>query len=877
MNPLQQLYEAGQGIWLDFLRRGLITGGDLQRMIREYAVTGVTSNPSIFKKAIGGSTDYDATIQDIVEEGEYDSIDVFYELALDDIQRAAELFAPVYNQTEGEHGFVSFELEPRLAHDTTGSIDKAKELFEQLSAPNVMIKVPGTREGAPAVEELTAAGVNVNITLLFSISSYREVAQAYIRGLERRLERGEPIARIASVASFFVSRVDSAVDSHLPKDSDLRGKIAIANAKMAYQEFLKIFRGPAWDKLAAAGARVQRPLWASTGTKNPAYSDVLYIEELIAPDTINTMPQATLEAFMDHGRVRPNAALEGVEEAAHALEELAKLDIDLEEIASKLEEEGISSFEKDMQSLLETIDEKIEKVKAGRVRWHADLGGLEDEVKAQLEALGQNDVVDRIWRRDHTLWDPDPTEISNRMGWLSLPQMMEERVGELEAFAKQVLADGFTSCVLLGMGGSSLAPEVFSHSFGASKGLDVRILDSTHPGTIQAVTDLLDLERSLFIVSSKSGTTLETLSHFNYFFDLAPRGEQFVAITDPGTPLEKLAHENGFRELFVNPSDIGGRYSALSLFGLVPGALLGLNLNGLLDRAEEMACACHTCVPVEQNPGAWLGAVMGAGASKGRDKLTMFAPPEVPTFGDWVEQLIAESTGKHGRGILPVVGEDLGSVDSYGEDRLFVAVGDVEGLDALRESGHPVIQLSFGPPLDLGSEFFRWEFATAVAGHVLEINPFDQPDVAGAKKTTEEILESGDIENPGLDDLDSLLSTLTAGDYVAIQAYLTRTPENEERLQAARLAIRDRYHVATTVGFGPRYLHSTGQLHKGGPNRGVFLQVVDSVRESDVKIPKAPYTFRQLIDAQALGDLRSLRKRERRVGRTTLEQLAKVH
>lgn len=267
---------------------------------------------------------------------------------------------------------------------------------------------------------------------------------------------------------------------------------------------------------------------------------------------------------------------------------------------------------------------------------------------------------------------------------------------------------------------------------------------------------------------------------------------------------------------------------------------------------------------------------MGAGATKGRDKLTVFAPPEVPTFGDWVEQLIAESTGKHGRGILPVVGEDLGSVDSYGEDRLFVAVGDVEGLEALRQSGHPVIQLTFGSAIDLGSEFFRWEFATAVAGHVLEINPFDQPDVAGAKKTTEQILESGDIENPELDDLDSLLSTLGAGDYVAIQAYLTRTPENEERLQAARLAIRDRYHVATTVGFGPRYLHSTGQLHKGGPNRGVFIQVVDSDREADVEIPKAPYTFRQLIDAQALGDLRSLRKRERRVGRTTLEQLAKV-
>jgi transaldolase / glucose-6-phosphate isomerase len=386
----------------------------------------------------------------------------------------------------------------------------------------------------------------------------------------------------------------------------------------------------------------------------------------------------------------------------------------------------------------------------------------------------------------------------------------------------------------------------------------------------------VDAEHTLFIASSKSGTTLETLCHYQHFFEIAPRGDQFVAVTDPGTPLVQIATDRDFRKIFLNQSDIGGRYSALSLVGLVPGAVLGVDLNELLDRAAEMACACHRCVPIEKNPGAWLGAVIGAAADNGRDKLTVLAPPEVSPLGDWVEQLIAESTGKQGRGIIPVVGEDLGPTDSYGQDRLFVSIGDVDGLDELVSSGHPVVQLAFRGSIDLGSEFFRWEFATAVSGHILGINPFDQPDVASAKQATEEILESGDFENPGLDGIEPLLSTLRPGDYVAIQAYLARNPETEQELQRVRLAIRDRYRVATTVGFGPRFLHSTGQLHKGGPNTGVFIQVVDE-EDADVPIPHAGYTFRQLIDAQALADLRSLRRRERRIGRTTMDKLAEQY
>ena len=877
MNPLQRLNEAGQSVWLDFLRRGLITGGSLERMTREDSLTGVTSNPSIFGKAIGGSTDYDEAIRAIVDKEDGPPLEVFYDLALADIQMAADVLRPVHERTGGADGFVSFELEPKLAHDTAGSIEAGSELFGRIGKPNVMIKVPGTQEGVAGVEDLIAAGVNVNITLLFSIGLYERVALAYLAGLERRLEAGEPLDRVASVASFFVSRVDTAVEALLPEDSPLRGTVAVANAKLAYQRFRRIFSGPRWDRLAAAGARVQRPLWASTSTKNPEYRDVLYVEELVGPDTVNTMPGATMDAFRDHGRVRPLAVIEDIEGAEAAIALLPEHGIDLASITARLLDDGLQAFDTDLRKLLAIIETNMEEARAGRVRQAASLSGLESPLARRLKRMVDDQVVPRIWRRDHTVWKQEPTEITNRLGWLTVAEAMQERVAELERFAEQAAAEGLTHAVLLGMGGSSLAPEVLRRTFGVGPAaLDLRVLDATHPATIVALERSIDLEKTLFLVASKSGGTVETLSQFAYFHQKIPRGERFVAITDPGTPLEALARARGFRAIFLNPDEIGGRYSALSLFGLVPGALIGADLPALLDAAEEMACACDPCVPVGENPGAWLGAAMGEAALSGHDKLTLVLPREIEAFGDWAEQLIAESAGKEGKGIVPIVGEDLGAAGSYGSDRVFVAIGDNEGLAALRGAGHPVIHLGRGGSARLGSEFFRFEFATAVAGHVLGINAFDQPNVAEAKQATRQILEGGSLEDPGFDDLSALLGSVSAGDYVALQAYLDRTTETEGTLQRARLVIRERYRVATTLGFGPRFLHSTGQLHKGGPNTGVFIQVVDRGREVDLPIPGKPYTFGTLIDAQALGDLRSLRARGRRVARVTLEQLTEV-
>ena len=501
---------------------------------------------------------------------------------------------------------------------------------------------------------------------------------------------------------------------------------------------------------------------------------------------------------------------------------------------------------------------------------------LEDRVSLRLAAFDQNDTIRRIWRKDFTVWRDDPAEITDRLGWLTVHEVMRERVPELEQFASNCAADGLTHAVLAGMGGSSLAPEVLRGAFGVAPAmLDLVVLDTTHPDQILAVERTLPIDRTLFVIASKSGTTTETLSHFAYFWEKVPDGSRFVAITDPGTPLERLASERGFRRAFLNPPDIGGRYSALSYFGLVPGALIGTDLDRLLDMAIAMAHACVSDAPARNNPGARIGAVIGEAALAGRDKLTLVLDQHVRTFGYWVEQLIAESTGKAGKGIVPVEGEDVGEPALYGADRLFVGIGadNVDKvLTPLRDAGQPVVHLWLDDAIELGREIFRWEFATAVAGAVLGLQPFDQPNVQEAKDATKKLLAQGEVPDPGRDDIDSLLQRVRPGDYLAIQAYLPRDPNTERRLHRARLRLRDRLKVATTVGFGPRFLHSTGQLHKGGPNIGVFVQVVEPSDE-DVPIPGQPYSFGSLIAAQALGDLQSLRSHGRRVARVGLADL----
>jgi transaldolase / glucose-6-phosphate isomerase len=940
MNPLIEVGKLGQSIWYDNIRRALIDSGELARKIGALpagvtstlgqkvegdGLRGVTSNPTIFDKAITGSTDYDEAMRRLIAEGK-SANEIYESLVIEDIQRAADLFKPVYARTDKLDGYVSLEVSPLLARDTEATIAEAKRLWAMLDRPNVMIKIPATLEGLPAIRECIAAGININVTMIFAIENYEDVAEAYISGLEQRAAAGQPVDHVASVASVFVSRIDTAVDNQLEfrirrsedenekaKLSSLLGKAAISNAKMQYQRFKAIFSSERFAKLKEKGARVQRPLWASTGTKNPNYSDVLYVESLIGPDTVNTLPPATFTAFRDHGQVRLTIE-ENLDEAKRTLAELSEVDIDLNEVCRKLQDEGVKAFADSFESLMQSITSKRAALTSGLLdRMEANLGAYEASVQEILKRAESEQWTRKICRKDASLWKSEEDHqkiIKNALGWVTVPDQLSEAADELAAFSARVRGEGFTDVILLGMGGSSLCPEVFRRTFGKMPGYpEMHVLDSTDPATVLAFESEVDLPHTLFIVASKSGTTTEPLMFYKYFINEMRKlkgdraGENFVAITDPGTLMEAMATGDKFRRIFLNPSDIGGRYSALSYFGMVPAALQGFDFKTLLDRAERAMHACQPAVPAADNPAARLGAIIGAMAQAGRNKLTLSTDPEISSLGLWIEQLVAESAGKEGKGILPVAGEALGAPDVYGDDRLFIhiAVGMIDPeaenrLRAIEAAGHPVVRRVMNDTLDLGEEFYIWEMATAIAGAVMGINPFDQPNVQESKDNTKRLLDDFKrdghlpeqtlaVEGRGLkvycDDetlqelgknktveafIAAHLKRVKPGDYIAMLNYIQETGEHEALIQATRTQLRDALRVATTTGYGPRFLHSTGQLHKGGDDSGVFIQITaDDLK--DAPIVGELFTFGVLKQAQALGDFQSLASRDRRAVR----------
>jgi transaldolase / glucose-6-phosphate isomerase len=878
---LAALTAAGTSIWLDQIKRALISTGELQRLVEEDSLRGVTSNPTIFNQAILGSEDYDDQLAELARAGK-DNREIYQELAIRDIQDACDVLRVVYDESGDDDGFVSLEVDPDLAFDTQRTIEQAREYWERVDRPNLMIKIPGTTEGTPAIEEMIYEGRNINVTLLFGVEEYAQVAEAYIRGLERRLEEGKSVD-IASVASFFVSRVDSEVDKRLEGTGhdDLLGTAGIANARAAYQRYEQIFLGERFAALRDAGAAVQRPLWASTGVKNPAYRDVMYVEELVGPNTVNTMPMATLLAAGDHAEVRGNKA---GEDPSPVLKALADAGIDMVDVTDQLLREGVDKFVEPMEKLLEGIDTKRQAIVTQRPSSiDASLpDDVEPRVAERVKQAAQEDVARRIWRKDDTLWGPaGQAEVANRLGWLGVTEHMREELGDLQAFAQAVRDEGVTDVVLLGMGGSSLAPEVIRRSFGEQGGWpSLHVLDSTDAGAVRSVEGAIDLDHALFLVSTKSGGTIETLSLFRHFWSLRPDGNAFVAITDPGSGLEQLAGEHGFRRTFLNDPDIGGRYSALSFFGLVPAALMGADVAGLLDAAGVAEHNCQSFESGDVSSGLWLGLAWGELAAAGHDKLTYVIDPPLRSFGLWVEQLIAESTGKHGKGILPVVDEPVGEPDVYGADRTFLHLRNGEHPDeatdakvaALREAGHPVIVREIAGPDDLGRIFFFAEFAIATVGWVLGINPFDQPNVQEAKDATSRVLSQGaeDQADATDDELRELLAGLGAPSYLAVMGYVEPSEGFDAAVSELRQTVRDATKSATTFGYGPRFLHSTGQLHKGGPPTGRFLQLVHD-SGPDVEIPDAGHGFTRLKHAQAIGDLETLRAHDVPAHRVTLE------
>lgn len=889
MNRLLALSRAGQSIWIDFIRRALLDSGELERLVRDDGVAGVTSNPTIFEKAIGGSADYDAQIRRVLaDEPGIDPHELFERVALDDIRAACDVLRPVFDRTGGADGFVSFEVPPSLAGDTAATIAQAKRLWRAIARPNAMIKVPATPAGIPAIEELIAAGVNVNVTLMFSLDHYERVAQAYLRGLHRCPDP----SRAASVASFFVSRVDGLVDKALeavgtPAARALRGRAAIANSRLVYRRFREIFDGEGFGPLRARGARPQRPLWASTSTKNPDYRDVVYVEELIAPDTVNTLPPATIDAFRDHGEVRGATAADDPAEARRTLDELAALGVDLDAITERLQRDGVASFARSYDDLIAALRAKSRQLLVDRVcRQEMALGAAAPAVDARLAAWERDGLLRRIWAKDHTVWSPHPVpELANRLGWLTLPQEMGGHAAALAALAAEVRREAIEQVVLLGIGGSSLAPEVIHATYGERAGYpQLIVLDSTHPHAVRQVAARVQPGKTLFVLASKSGTTVEPNALFHYFWKwAAPTGRPghwFIAVTDPGTPLETLARERGFRHVFHGSPEVGGRYSALSLFGLVPAALTGVDVGGLIQDARWMADVCLAAHPESANPALQLGAAIGELARGGRDKLTLLVDPPFGALPAWLEQLIAESTGKNGTGIVPVADEPDGAERRYGPDRAFVAVQARAGgsatrdrLAAIEAAGHPVVRMTLESPQNLGQEFFRWELAVAAAGVVLGVQPFDQPDVQLAKDMARRAMADPSAIGSGLlpcaveqakPALANWLASARPGDYLAVQAFLAPGPELTAALQALRQALGARTGLATTLGYGPRFLHSTGQLHKGGPNTGLFLQLVDDPAD-DLAVPELGFTFGELLAAQAAGDAAALLERGRRV------------
>lgn len=917
-NPLQALAAVQQSPWLDFIRRSFVEDGSLARLVQTDDVRGVTSNPAIFQKAMGEGTEYDPQIKTILAEEIVSPGELYEKLAVQDIKKAAHVLAPVYEQTKRRDGFVSLEVSPYLARDEKGTAHEAARLWADVAEPNLMIKIPATPESIPAIRETIAAGINVNVTLIFALSAYKAVVDAWLSGLEDLHKKGRDISRVASVASFFVSRIDGKIDAEIDRrvkagDAEaealkaLRGKVAIANAKLAYVYWQEIIQTPRWKTLEAAGAQPQRLLWASTGTKDKAYSDVLYVDSLIGPHTVNTLPPATMDAFRDHGTVKETLGT-GIDAARHVLAEAERLGLNLDGVTRILVDEGVTSFAEAFDGLLGSVAAKQktllgEKLTDIKTALPAD---LENAVQKGLKDWCKDGTIRKLWNKDASVWTGD--EEAKWLKWLDTVDERLAHVAELESFQAEVKARGFKQVLLMGMGGSSLGPEVLAETFGKHEGFGhLYVLDSTDPQQVATYAKKIDPANTLFIVASKSGGTLEPNIMLAYFHDLAKKalgekvGSHFVAITDPGSKLEALAKKEGFWKIFAGEPQIGGRYSVLSNFGLVPAAASGIPVKLFLEDALRGVRMSDASVPPAQNPGVLLGTILGVAATQfGHDKLTIIATPQIADFGAWLEQLVAESTGKHGKGIIPIDEETLGGPKRYGTDRLFVYLRlapehrheQDEAIATLIDAGQPVVTITLHSKRQIAQEFFRWELATAVAGAFLGIDPFDQPDVEASKVETRKLTDAynktgklpaeqpfaehgpfaffADRTNAAAlkgDSAEAILKAhfdrVKAGDYVALLAYIERDAATREWIQHTRLKIRDAKTVATAAEFGPRFLHSTGQAYKGGPNTGVFLQITADDAH-DLPVPGENYSFGVVKAAQARGDFDVLAERGRR-------------
>ena len=910
-------------LWLGFARRRLFTGGAFAGLRRRFGFVGVSFDADLFLDLLGSGADYGEPLGELLR-GETGVPGTVEQLLAEDAAAAAAALAREFEASGGARGWVAVDLPGHVPLEPEVALAWWQRFAACAPAGNLMLKLPASRAGLGVAEALLAAGGSVWLQHVFSPRHVQGVLEAHRRGVEMALAAGHDPARMRAVAAINLLRLDVAVDEMLrdraraqPALRDvaqsLLGRAGLAVATLARATVEEAARGSAWRRLAARGCRPIGVACEGVASVDPTRRDVDRIGRLTGQGYILVASRAVLGA-LGGLRAEPPVGAGWIERAGRALDDLREAGVPLEEIADGLQKAVARQAEERaaaVRNRLEAFREQHRVPDGDAIAY--DLGTLQEGVAERLLAV-PGDLMDRLWERDASIWPAGAADsVRERLGWLDLPEAMRTEALPVVAFARGSSAEG-TPVVLLGMGGSSLGAEACRACFESS---GFRVLDTTVPRGVAAAASRLPVERALFLVASKSGTTLETRALADYFHGrVAARsedpGERFAVVTDPGTPLHELARRRGYRRVWLNPPDVGGRFSVLSYFGLVPVALMGLDVPVLLERARHMAALTAPEVPGRENPGLYLGVVLAEAAAAGVDKLTLLTGRRLSGLADWIEQLVAESLGKEGLGLVPVSGEPVGQAEAYGTDRMFVwyrfASAEVdEGtrrlLAAARERGSPVIEIVLADPYDLGREFFRWQVAVAVAGALLQINPFDAPDVRLAKQRTCDLIErfvaDGSLDEPepvcvegplalyadlqadpelgerapvdgGLASwLGAHLSRIQLPEYFAIQAFLAPEMDTWRALQGLRALVRDRCGVATTLGWGPRFLHSTGQLHKGGPTTGIFLQLTAD-DAGDLEIPGAPYSFAVLARAQALGDLAALRERRRRVVRVHL-------
>jgi len=897
MNPIQSLHSLGQSLWLDYIRRDSLDSGELAARVAAGELRGVTSNPTIFESALLSSDSYQDDLRRFSQAG-WTAEKIFDQLVIDDIRAAADIFLPLFEQTNGGDGFVSIEVNPEFADDTSKTIEEARRLWGAVNRPNAMIKIPATLAGLPALESSIREGINVNATLIFSLGRYIEVMEAYMTGLEGRLEEGGSLNHVASVASFFVSRIDSALDEKLQeviqrgegegeRASSLLGKVAIASSKLSYAQFVATFQGERFQRLAARGAQIQRPLWASTSTKNPDYPDTYYVDHLIGPDTVNTLPEATLKAFKDHGS--PELTLtENISTARSQLQALDDLGISIAEAADRLERQGVSKFVSSYRSILRTIDKKV-------VTFQQELTALEPKLRETLAELDRDEVGKRLWQEDATLWverDREKEQIRRWLGWLSAPAKMSTGLAEIVDFALEALAPEITTLVIIGSGCGIITAEMLARILAPPDGLNYHILNTANPDDIRAITRKTSPEATLYLIvdpSSGAGIPERLLS---FFWEEAARkleektGDHFIVITQGGSTLQSWSVEQGIHKIIVEDFRDDLWCSPFNRTNLLPAALAGADLDSFVRGGVNMTRACGPLVDAAKNPGLFLGSVMAAALRSGRDKVTLFADPPLEPALKWIEYLLAAGRRGQDDGIISIRDEPSGPGNVYGDDRLFVYLRVSGAMDRRLQdwihAGIPVLVLETGTNTEeMGELLVQWQFGAAIALHLLSVNPTDFDAMHRSRAELQHILHrlerkrelphpdslwEGDgvqlrASSRGLkftgggvsDVIDLVLNESQNAGGVGLRLYTPVSQTLQGKVRRLRRVFRDQlglFSLTEVAGCG------------FDPTRGLkdIVYLILMVRpRKDVPVPGKTYTFGNLFEGQALSDLAAMK------------------